>query len=177
MVFFWAHRPYSIPPLMSSGSRHIWVAVNTAVANTGCRRRLCRILALGCLEDHILISWGPCVQFDYSACAIPVPTITVQSSFFLSVPLGLVIFCVFHKVIPTEGTRLQLLRIDDCVWRYVCGGRRTLWHWSSWFQEWNPCHCACVTVYLLTGSFGCSRLGFHCAFFLTVDVEYFECTC
>lgn len=83
MVFFWAHIPYSIPSLMSSGSRHIWVAVNTAVANTGCRRCLCRILALGCLEDHILISWGPCVQFDYSACTIPVPTITVQSSFSL----------------------------------------------------------------------------------------------
>lgn len=35
----------------------------------------------------------------------------------------------------------------------------------------------CVAVYLLTESFCWSGLGFGFAFFITIDVEYFECTC
>lgn len=59
------------------------------------------------------------------------------------------------------------LRVRMCV---RGGQRTTLWH-SSWFQESNPCLCACVVVCLLTESFCWSGLGFGFAFSLMVDVE------
>lgn len=166
MVFYCVHIPYSLYSFFDGlkvtpqlgccehcCSKHrAWVPLqhsgfgSPGRSNSHVLRILCAVWLQGL---HYAYPQHHCSELLFSLCPL---TIAGSLVFFLKNSNLVIVF------------KTWWLRVRMCV---RGGQRTTLWHWS-WFQESNPCLCACVAVCLLTESFCWSGLGFPSRLMLNV---------